>query len=232
MVTGTPRMVTDGLVLYVDAANTKSYSGSGTSWTDLSSTQTSGSLTNGPTFNTTNNGSIFFDGTNDFVDCGNNTIFNFAQQFTYLAWIYPSVLNTYKAIITHRNSASLTSQTSLFISPNSKLYYELSNNSLQFYSGEDLTLTQNRWQMVGVSLDLSGNANLYLNTTSSKPNASTILGPFSNFNQNIHIGRHTYSGFDGQYFSGRIAIVSIYNRALSATEVLQNFEATRERFGV
>ena len=66
-----PKIVTDGLVLYLDAANNRSYPGSGTTWTDLSRGGNNGTLTNGPTFNGANGGSIVFDGTNDFIDCGN-----------------------------------------------------------------------------------------------------------------------------------------------------------------
>ena len=65
-----PSIVTDGLVLCVDAANTKSYPGSGTTWTDISSKGNNGTLTNGPTFSSGNGGAIVFDGTNDYVDFG------------------------------------------------------------------------------------------------------------------------------------------------------------------
>ena len=62
-----PRIVTDGLVLYLDAANTKSYPGSGTTWTDISGKSNNGTLTNGPTFDSGNKGTIVFDGSNDYV---------------------------------------------------------------------------------------------------------------------------------------------------------------------
>jgi hypothetical protein len=71
-----PRIVTDGLVLYLDAANPRSYPGSGTTWSDLSRGGNNGVLTNGPTFNSANNGSIVFDGTNDFIQCSNRTTIN------------------------------------------------------------------------------------------------------------------------------------------------------------
>ena len=61
-----PRIVTSGLVLALDAADRNSYPGSGTTWTDLSGNANNGTLTNGPTFNSANGGSIVFDGTNDF----------------------------------------------------------------------------------------------------------------------------------------------------------------------
>ena len=62
-----PKIVTNGLVLALDAANTKSYPGSGTVWSDLTPNGNNGALTNGPTFNSANGGSIVFDGTNDYL---------------------------------------------------------------------------------------------------------------------------------------------------------------------
>ena len=66
-----PNIVEDGLVLALDAGNTKSYPGSGTTWTDLSGKGNNGTLTNGPTFDSGNGGAIFFDGGNDYVTTGN-----------------------------------------------------------------------------------------------------------------------------------------------------------------
>ena len=66
-----PRIVTDGLVLCLDAGNRKSYPGSGTSWVDMSGNNNTGTLTNGPTFGGGNGGSIVFDGVNDFVNFSN-----------------------------------------------------------------------------------------------------------------------------------------------------------------
>ena len=66
-----PNIVTDNLVFCVDAANTKSYSGSGTIWKDISGEDNDGTLVNGPTFSNDNGGSIVFDGTNDYIQTAN-----------------------------------------------------------------------------------------------------------------------------------------------------------------
>ena len=60
-----PRIPTSGLIFYLDAANTRSYPGSGTTWTDLSGNGNTGTLTNGPTYSSANGGQIVFDGSND-----------------------------------------------------------------------------------------------------------------------------------------------------------------------
>jgi hypothetical protein len=82
---GAGKVITDGLVLFLDAGNNRSYPGTGTTWTDLSSTAITGSLTNGPTFSSINGGAIVFDGTNDYVDITSSTHLN--QPLTMEAWI-------------------------------------------------------------------------------------------------------------------------------------------------
>lgn len=73
MYTG-PNIVTDGLVLYLDAANTKSYPGSGTTWNDLSGNGNNGTLINGYIFNSIGNGNLVFDGSNDYVNINAQTL--------------------------------------------------------------------------------------------------------------------------------------------------------------
>jgi hypothetical protein len=79
-----PNIVTDGLVMYLDAANTKSYPGSGTTWNDLSGNSNNGTLINGPTFNP--NGGIDFDGTDDYINFGNPTELNFTGNMSHEVW--------------------------------------------------------------------------------------------------------------------------------------------------
>ena len=74
-----PRIVTDGLVFCVDAGDKMSYPGAGTTWTDLSKNRNNGTLTNGPTFNSANGGSIVFDGTNDYANMSNFNFFNYCD---------------------------------------------------------------------------------------------------------------------------------------------------------
>jgi hypothetical protein len=90
-----PNTVTNGLVLYLDAGNTNSYPGTGTSWRDISGNSNNGTLTNGPTFNSANLGSIVLDGTDDYVNCGNNSSINITGTgLTLSAWVYRTALNS------------------------------------------------------------------------------------------------------------------------------------------
>ena len=88
-----PKIVTDGLVLCLDAGNNKSYPSSGTAWNDLSGNNNNGTLTNGPTFTGSFGGSIVFDGTNDYVDLGNISQLKPTTQITVSAWVYRSTMN-------------------------------------------------------------------------------------------------------------------------------------------
>ena len=87
-----PRIVTDGLVLCLDAASKRSYPGTGTVWADLKGGN-NGTLTNGPTFDAGNGGSLTFDGTNDYVEIANSSQFH-NQRMTASIWINPQTVNT------------------------------------------------------------------------------------------------------------------------------------------
>jgi len=95
---GGPNIVDSGLVLELDAGNTKSYPGTGTTWFDKSGNAYNGTLTNGPTFNTGSLGSLVFDGVDDYVNnIGTTSTFSFIQNtavFTINAWVKPSLLGT------------------------------------------------------------------------------------------------------------------------------------------
>ena len=102
-----PHIATDGLVLYLDAANIKSYPGSGTTWSDLSGNNNSGTLTNGPTFSTGSLGSIVFDGTDDYLNIPDSTAMQVGDVFTINAWIFPTNLNArYGVFSTRRGNAA------------------------------------------------------------------------------------------------------------------------------
>jgi hypothetical protein len=82
-----PKIVTSGLVLCLDAANKLSYPGTGTSWYDLSGNANTGTLTNGPTFSVANMGSIVFDGVDDYVNIPNNSSFNVTDNISVEMWV-------------------------------------------------------------------------------------------------------------------------------------------------
>ena len=89
-VEGGPDIVTDGLVLHLDAANNRSFVSGSTTIFDLSGNRNTGSLVNGPTYSSVNNGGIVFDGTNDHIIVLNSNSINLSTNTTYAIWIKPA----------------------------------------------------------------------------------------------------------------------------------------------
>lgn len=220
-----PRTITDGLVLCLDAANPKSYPGSGTTWTDLSGRGNTGTLTNGPTYSSSNGGSIVFDGTNDFVDCGNNSSIN-PQYLTFNIWVK---FNTFSGRPHFGKGSGSNGAYYIVIETSSqyRFYYTKPGNNWSSLSGSNLST--NVWYNLIVSYDGNG-PKMYINGILD--NSSTDTGTLSTSDSNnLTLGRRSDTPV-GTIFGGNIAQVSIYNRALSATEISQNFNATKSRYGL
>lgn len=224
-----PKIVTSGLVLCLDAANTKSYPGSGTTWTDLSNNKKNGSLLNGPTFSSTNGGVLDFDGTNDHVNLGNASNFISPSQstFTINSWVKTNVVSTYKKIFSTINSGTQTITGVYFsLGPSPDFVYIgfLTSTSTKGVS-YNVNITTSRFYNICGTYD-GANIRLYIdgNQVASTTHTGTIGTS----------GIARISGYDnnGETWSGSIAQVSIYNIALTAAEVQQNFNALRGRFGI
>jgi len=234
-----PSIVTSGLVLCLDAADKNSYLGSGTSWRDLSGNNYTGTLTNGPTFNGANGGNIFFDGTDDFVSVGNIGVIT---SFTVLVWCYPTSVNSFRNILDcNFNYNATTGNIGPRLEMNSFtqltwVYSNITNSNDSFYSHTVLNnggFNANSWYCIGITYNSSGNTSTtYYNgydTGISRSSNGTPTG-FVGTMSNVILGK----GFslDNRLYAGRISNTLIYNRALSATEVLQNYNATKTRFGL
>jgi hypothetical protein len=227
-----PRIVTDGLVLALDAADRNSYPGSGTSWSDLSAAANNGTLTNGPTFNSGNSGSIVFDGTDDYISVPNTSSLNPGTgSFTIMCWVNTDPSNagdTWDVWVAKRSSS------------NNGYYIGVNNPAgARFVVGNDqgtrvdtgyVSYTSNTWAMfTGV---LNRNANTQTIIRNNYDQTATVTpagGTYSNAT-NLFIGADV--GLSAFYTNGKISYVMIYNKALSANEISQNFNATRSRFGI
>ena len=223
-----PKIVTDGLVLCLDAGNPKSYSGSGTTWTDLSGNGNTGTLTNGPTYSSTNGGSLVFDGSNDYVSSPASSSLGKSINYTTSAWVKYS-------------DVGYTSWMTIFDSVD----YGVGGGYMMWLSsdspatGKLLSSYDNGWQYGTVRIP----PNIWANVCISKNNNALsfyVNGLFDvtrtyNFNGStsstaVDIG---FSNRNPSYpFNGNIPQASIYNRALTAAEVQQNFNALRGRYGI
>ena len=220
-----PSIVTNGLVLSLDAADKNSYPGSGTAWNDLSGNTNSGSLTNGPTFSNANGGNFGFV-TDDFVIMAENSSLN-TQTPSVEVWI--------KTNNTNQNGfwfekGQVNTQYSLFQEGATIVWRQnLATLSSQTITTANYINTSNWAQIVGTFT--SGNRRTYVNGALATSDAQT--GSIATNAGGMSIG--VYGGFNGlrgYYYNGSIASVKVYNRALSATEITQNYEAQKSRFGL
>jgi len=230
-----PKIITSGCVLSLDAADKLSYKGSGTTWTDLSGNNNTGTLTNGPTFSAGNQGNIVFDGVDDYVGFTYNSIFNPSTSVTLSIWLRLTASDT-----TIRNPIELSGAAS------DELYYILwradlspkrwgwgvrqSNNTYRETTSTATNFSTNIWYNISmVANAAAGQVYFYYNgildggiayNGTLKQNASALLS----------IGADAINS--RRYWQGNISTTLIYNRALSTDEVLQNYNATRKRYGL
>jgi hypothetical protein len=226
-------IVENGLVLCLDAANIKSYSGSGTVWKDLSGNGNDGTLVNGVGYSSDNNGAMVFDGSNDYVNITNQIQFERTDSFTISAWIRSNNSNN-NQIVNNENSSYRGYQFAINSSGN--LIFFLRNTVSTNFIGT-ITIEEilpNKWHFLLVTYDGSSNANgvnLYANGLLMPKN---IVG--NNLTQTTISDNTTWIGkrsaVSNGPFNGYIPNVQIYNRALTEAEIQQNFEATRGRYGI
>jgi len=242
-----PSIVTSGLVLSLDAADKNSYIGSGNTWNDLTGNSNSGSLVNTPTFSSTNNGGIVFNGTTQY---GNLPItFASISGSTYVFNLsFSSVSTTVRGIMSYGNTTA-----------NYGCYARLASSGDGIPSVGDARL-QFRVLDTGVSVNntIIGATNLTANTNYNiafvilpssykiyingvEDTLSVFLGlnngkwvgnGLTATNTAISISSQFFTNAYLNYFAGTMYNAQIYNRALSATEITQNYEAQKSRFGL
>ena len=215
-------VVTTGLQLYLDAGNASSYPGSGTAWTDLSGNNRDGTLTNGPTYSGTNGGSIVFDGSNDYVQCSGSLTVTAA---TFVTWIKRNgSQGQYDGILFSRGAN--TTGMNFQVSNQLGYHWNDAGNTYNWQSG--LTIPDATWCMIAVSVTSTA-ATAYLCQTGGTTTATNTVNHASSLLNDIKLAVDDAAA---RYFNGNIAIAQLYNIALSAGEISQNFEADRARFGV
>jgi hypothetical protein len=225
-------IVTTGLQLYLDAGQPYSYSGTGTTWTDLSGNGRNGTLINGPTYSSADGGSIVFDGdstsTGDYVQCSGSLTVTAA---TFVTWIKRNGNSTNlfefdvpDGILFSRG----TSDTGMNLRSN-QLGYHWNNDSQTYDWASGLTVPDLTWCMVAVSVTNSS-ATAYLCQSSGITKATNTVSHASSLLDDIKIGWDDATL--SRFFKGNIAIAQLYNIALSESQILQNFEADRGRFGI
>ena len=228
-----PKIATDGLVLCLDAANNLSYPGSGVIWNDLSGQANNGVLTNGPTYSTNNGGGIVFDGTDDYAVAGSSNI-TVNQPKSVFCWIYNTTANT--SISFTRLFNYMPNGTDRFVLTIDRYNRSAgvfgiggTPNNNGVYGVTTASFPLSTWCNVGFTFDGS-TFMMYHNSVAYSPSDSSAgsLG-FSGVSGLI-LGART--AVPATFYSGTISNVQLYNRALSAQEISQNYNALKNRFGL
>jgi hypothetical protein len=224
-------IVTNGLVLHLDG---KQYPGSGTTWTDLSGNGNNGTLINGVGFDSSNGGSLVFDGVDDYVTLGQSPSgISFSSGSTILIWVKvlsdTSGLFSDNTVLSKWWDGSIRGFNFVVASTGFGVAWRPQNTgtdlSINYTSGTSFI---NQW-ISAVVTNSSSQSNLYLNGNLVS-SLNTVSDSFiRNNNADLRVGRYAHTSLNG-YSNNQTAQVSIYNRALTAQEIQQNFNATKSRF--
>lgn len=230
MYTG-PQIVTSDLVFYLDAGNTKSYPGTGTTWYNRASSDGvfyNANAINSPTFSSLNNGTIVFDGVNSYYQstATTNSVGMIGGNFTVNVWYYTDA--GYTSSVIGQSGCMFASDTEPLSGGSYQMLFRSSNLYVSFYANDQsIPHIPSQWFMFTHTYNFTTKiSKVYRNGVLLNTITRTIDLTTTGF---IKIGRGI---FGANYFNGRIPIVQIYKRDISDAEVLQNFNATRSRFGI
>ena len=237
-----PSITREGLVLCLDAGAVRSYSGSGSNWDDIAGESFIRGGINGATFSAESGAggtkSFSFDGSNDYVQHNENDVFSTQTSGSISVWFKTSYSGNYQYLISSGDDSAQTNQLGLAIynaAGNSVLYfYAIANGGTYSLVEGPTSVADGNWHHAVVVS--TGTAwKIYLDgveeglTVTNGSNNGTWFGDVANRN-GFDIGRFRQPS-PTYYFNGKITCVHIYNKALSATEIIQNYEAHKGRFG-
>lgn len=222
--------VTSGLVSYLDAGDTTSYPGTGTTWTDLVSSVNNGTLTNGPVFTSSGSASYFtFDGSNDGVQlAGTNFSLN---TMTISCWNFSANYNQNGFMFEKTTNGTVNTQYSFFFAADNNIYYRTYGLSTQdlVISNTTAGTVNNQWNNFVATFD-GTNKRIYRNGTLVATSANLTGTVTQNTTGAAYIG--IYGSFAGYPFNGRKSINRIFNRALSQAEITQDYNFFKGRYGL
>ena len=224
-----PEIVNNGLVLHLDAANPRSYPGTGTAWNDLSGNGNTGTLVNSPTYSTSNKGIMTLNGTNNYVNVPSISSGQFASGFTFAGWCRTSAFSStwMWPFATTVSSGGAFLQFGK-VASNGNLRF---NGAPALYSGTNLDASVNIadgiWHYIVAVWDTQFRY-IYVDGT-LRASLASVLGANPSAFGTVRLGARVGPL---EYWNGSFGPMSIYTRALSATEILQNFNAVRGRYGV
>lgn len=221
---GGGNVINNDSTLFYDAANPKSYVLSNTKWSDLSRLEYDGNLINSPGYDSNNSGSLTFDGINQYIEIPQTGILTGKSSFSVSCWIYPTSLTGIRPIFVNYYVGNL------------EILFRINNSTIQFFTfttsqvgGATQAFTAiNQWSNVVATYD----------GTTMKTYVNGIQSP-TTFSQTGGLGTSTLPYLIGYYtspttyfFQGRVAYCGVYLKALTSSEILQNYNTHRSRFGI
>ena len=246
-----PSIVMNGLILALDAGNIKSYSGSGTTSTDLSTSGSTLTLTNGPTYSTDNGGYFSFDGTNDYAILNNNLIADALTDMTVSIWVYRDWTNTYgigtvntlRPIVTKNMDFVAGAGWYLSLTAAGVFTFQIQQsggvnyNQRKAYVSSILTVPSWANLVASYSGGFNGLIKLYVNGNELATTdiiGGTCVISMSTTSNICYASRNGGSTDTSpvKYNNIGVSVTQIYNRQLTNAEILQNFNALRGRYGI
>ena len=215
-----PNIVTDKLILHLDAANTQSYSGSGTTWTDISSKDNDGTLTNGPTFNSGNMGSVVLDGTNDSIEFSSTIVLSGSYTSSFMFFSSQNGTDTKQMWLCDVGNGS--NGWSLYRYQNGNVCIRAVGGSRYSWSCPYNTEIKNKLCFLDF-VSNGTNIEFFLNNVSQ--------GSITPNNVTLNVNRLGCIRTN-QFTNGRFYNVRFYDRALTRSEINQNYNALKGRFGI
>jgi hypothetical protein len=224
----TASIITTGLVLNLDASNPLSYSGTGTTWTDLSGNGNNGTLVNGTGYSSSNGGTMVFDGVNDNVTINNSTLLD-SQTITIESWAYLNGTLNQAAFIFEKGYVN-TQYSNFFYSDGMFLFRTQGLSNLDLKITSSSYMSANAWNHIICTYAL-GVKSIYVNGVLANQ-ITGVTGTIPSNSGGIFLGCYHNGPFSTNfYLNGKIAISRAYNIALTSTQVQQNFNAEKARFG-
>ena len=217
--------VSTNLIRSYNINNQQSYSGTGSNLGDVSGNAINGTLVNGVGYNSSNGGSLVFDGNDDYVSFSSGL--SSSDNLTYEAWVNPSSFSGFNVILNHDNWST------------GYVHFQFDQGALHFdlyccqVGGQNISstynFTTNTWYQVAAVYSKSlGQVSFYVNGTLT--NTVNLSGSIPTItNSTLKMG--SWNGND-RFFNGKIGLVRIYNSALTSQEILTNFNGSKTRFGL
>lgn len=223
-----PNIVTDGLILYFDAANTKSYISGSTTWNDISITNANGNLFNGPTFNSSNGGNISFDGIDDYFINNFSSVSSITQStsaLTLSVFFKGNFTGEFRDVV-GVNKSSGQNPFAIRINSSNNIFYDTTVGGTRYTpSFANGTYTSGVWYHACATF---GNNTIITYLNGRSVNQQATSGPLQSFTST----EFGVAAIGYGFFKGNVSNIQYYNRALSQNEILENYNALKGRYGL